>query len=97
MAIQMPQMQLRFDGTMGFPGGLVDGGETPEQAASREIREVFYSSVDHKIGNYTCQETGYTGLDLELLPSDHVVTHVSDITNFCLHFFAKQVCHTHTI
>lgn len=34
------QMQLRFDGTMGFPGGLVEVGETPEQAASRELREV---------------------------------------------------------
>lgn len=38
------QMQLRFDGTMGFPGGLVDVGETPEQAASREIREVCIRS-----------------------------------------------------
>lgn len=38
-------MQLRYDGTMGFPGGLVDVGETPEQAASREIREVCPSGT----------------------------------------------------
>lgn len=37
------------------------------------------------------QETGYDGAELEVLPSDHVVTHVSDVTKFCLHFFAKQV------
>lgn len=32
-------MQLRFDGTLGFPGGEVDQGETPEEAASREMAE----------------------------------------------------------
>lgn len=38
-------MQLRFDGTMGFPGGLVEDGETPEQAAGRELREVRPSCI----------------------------------------------------
>ncbi|CAI8007586.1 U8 snoRNA-decapping enzyme [Geodia barretti] len=36
-------MQLRFDGTLGFPGGMVDSGETPETAAGRELAEVYYS------------------------------------------------------
>ena len=38
-------MQLRFDGTLGFPGGMVDGKETPEQAASRELKEVSISLI----------------------------------------------------
>lgn len=33
------QMQIRFDGTLGFPGGMVDKGETPEEAVSRELAE----------------------------------------------------------
>ncbi len=32
-------MQMRFDGTLGFPGGEVDQGETPEEAVSRELAE----------------------------------------------------------
>ena len=36
----MLQMQMRFDGTLGFPGGELEEGETPEEAASREVREV---------------------------------------------------------
>ena len=32
-------MQMRFDGTLGFPGGVVDEGESPEEAVSRELSE----------------------------------------------------------
>ncbi|CAH1400209.1 unnamed protein product [Nezara viridula] len=32
-------MQMRFDGHLGFPGGLVDEGETPEEAVTREMEE----------------------------------------------------------
>lgn len=34
-------MQMRFDGTLGFGGGIVDPGETPEEAVNRELSEEF--------------------------------------------------------
>ncbi len=51
-------MQLRFDGTLGFPGGLVDPGETLEEAATREMREELGGGVtirreDHVISSYS--------------------------------------------
>ena len=30
---------MRFDGYLGFPGGLVDPGETPVEAVNRELKE----------------------------------------------------------
>lgn len=35
------KMQMRFDGTLGFAGGIVDAGETPEEAVNRELSEEF--------------------------------------------------------
>ena len=32
-------MQLRFDGTLGFHGGMIDPEETPEGAVNRELAE----------------------------------------------------------
>ena len=32
-------MHLRFDGRLGFPGGLIDQGEDIEEALNREIQE----------------------------------------------------------
>ena len=33
------QMQMRFDGTLGFAGGVLDEGETPEHCVTREFLE----------------------------------------------------------
>ena len=33
------QMQMRFDGTLGFPGGVIDEGESPEKCVTREFLE----------------------------------------------------------
>ena len=32
-------MHLRFDGRLGFPGGIIDHGENIEEALNREISE----------------------------------------------------------
>ena len=32
-------MQMRFDGLIGFPGGLVDPGEDVVQGLNRELKE----------------------------------------------------------
>lgn len=69
------QMQLRFDGTLGFPGGIVDSGETPECSVTREFVE----------------EVGVAAGDIAFTDKDYIVTHVSDHTHFCLHFFAREV------
>ena len=73
--IMLLQMQLRFDGTLGFIGGEVDKGETPEEACAREC----------------CEELGISSTSLSISPNDHVSTEYSDHSNFCLHFYAKQV------
>ncbi|XP_035825269.1 U8 snoRNA-decapping enzyme-like [Aplysia californica] len=39
-------MQMRFDGVLGFPGGLVDEGETPVEAVNREMKEEICLDLD---------------------------------------------------
>jgi U8 snoRNA-decapping enzyme len=40
------QMQMRFDGVLGFPGGLIEKGEDPVVGLNREMEE--------EIGLVTC-------------------------------------------
>ena len=68
-------MQVRFDGTLGFPGGMVDEGETPEVAVNREM----------------CEELGCSPDSCIILETDHVMLQVSHKTQFCLHSYAKQI------
>lgn len=68
-------MQVRFDGTLGFPGGIVDPGESPESAVGREVAE----------------EMGCDPGLIKFTKDDHVISHCSEHTHFCLHFFAKEV------
>ena len=64
-------------GEVCFPGGRVEGDETPEEAALREICEellvtpeqvrilaplnAFYSSTDQNISAFVCRLEGYQG------------------------------------
>ena len=68
-------MQVRFDGTLGFPGGNIDKGETPEVAVNREM----------------CEELGCSPDICVILETDHVLSQVSYKTHFCLHFYVKQI------
>lgn len=77
------QMQLRFDGRMGFPGGFVDDFEDLETAINREVVE----------------ELGETTNPVNITKENYVISHLYeeyvselDITKkLCLHFFAKSV------
>ncbi|KAL8621360.1 hypothetical protein ACOMHN_053381 [Nucella lapillus] len=68
-------MQMRYDGVLGFPGGLVDKGEDPVHGLNREMEE--------EIG----LETGKHGFTVE----DHVETAVHQRKKLVLHFFAKEI------
>ena len=37
--ISLGQIQVQFDGTLGFSGGMADDGETPGEAVTRELVE----------------------------------------------------------
>ncbi len=60
---------------LGFPGGVVDEGETPQQAVTREFKE----------------EVGCDDGMVTITTADHICTHYSHHTRLCLHFFAKEV------
>ncbi|XP_071178544.1 U8 snoRNA-decapping enzyme-like [Mytilus edulis] len=68
-------MQMRFDGLIGFPGGLVDPGENPLDGVNRELEE--------EIGLDLCKH--------KLQDSDQVVSFVNKRKNLVLHFYGKEV------
>lgn len=69
------QMQMRFDGLIGFPGGGVDPGESPVDAVNREIRE----------------EIGWTEINGPVSEGDYQFTHADDQNKLVLHFYATEV------
>nr|XP_018900102.1 PREDICTED: uncharacterized protein LOC109032434 [Bemisia tabaci]XP_018900103.1 PREDICTED: uncharacterized protein LOC109032434 [Bemisia tabaci]XP_018900104.1 PREDICTED: uncharacterized protein LOC109032434 [Bemisia tabaci]XP_018900105.1 PREDICTED: uncharacterized protein LOC109032434 [Bemisia tabaci] len=68
-------MQMRFDGYIGFPGGLVDSGEDQITALNRELLE----EMNLDTSTYKVTE------------ENHIVSHYSTKKNICLHFYALEV------
>ncbi|KAF8564903.1 hypothetical protein P879_01671 [Paragonimus westermani] len=69
-------MQLRFDGSVGFPGGLIDPGD--ESVVTGLNREVV-------------EEMGYNLPELAFTNDDFVVAHYCPRSHHVLYFFAKPV------
>jgi U8 snoRNA-decapping enzyme len=69
-------MQMRFDGHLGFPGGLVDAEEDPTLAVNRELSEELYSS----------RESLFSVEDSDLL----AVHHSAD-KDLLLYFYVKEL------
>ncbi|KAK6176334.1 hypothetical protein SNE40_014637 [Patella caerulea] len=68
-------MQMRFDGVLGFPGGLVDAGENPAAALNREmIEEINIDTSKHYFDD-----------------KDHLVSYLHEEKNLVLHFYTKKV------
>ena len=71
-------MQMRFDGTLGFPGGGVDKGpnEHPVDGLNRELQE----EINLDLERFGLQH-----------PEHHVISHVLHRRKIVLHFYAKEV------
>lgn len=71
----MFQMQMRFDGYLGFPGGLVDPDEDHVLALNREMQE----EMNLDLNKHSVKK------------ENHVVSHYSKSKKLCLHFYALEV------
>lgn len=69
-------MQMRFDGYLGFPGGLVDPGEDPLTGLNRELVE----EVGVDLASFPA-----------VVAADHVVTHWHPGSQLTLGFYAKKL------
>ncbi|XP_045125620.1 U8 snoRNA-decapping enzyme-like [Portunus trituberculatus] len=68
-------MQLRFDGTFGFPGGLISEGEDVVEGLNRELME----------------EIAWNPTVAPVTWNDYYNTQVDSPHNLVLHFFIKQL------
>ena len=69
------QMQMRFDGLIGFPGGLVDPGEDLLTALNRELHE----EIGLDLQKFSFEE------------DSHVLSCYHEKKNLVLHFYAKDL------
>lgn len=68
-------MQMRFDGLLGFPGGLVDPGEDPVAGLNRELHE----EIDLDLSLYSFKD------------DHHLVTFLQEKKKLVLHFYIQEV------
>ena len=68
-------MQMRFDGYLGFPGGLIDAGENIVDGLNRELAEEI--GLDLEKHRFTMKE--------------HRMTHINKSSNLILHFFGLKI------
>ena len=69
---------MRFDGTLGFPGSILDKGETLEITVNREMGEQLGCSIDK----------------FAVKPTDHLfskILHNLKHGKNCLHSYAKEI------
>ncbi|THD20362.1 Nudix (Nucleoside diphosphate linked moiety X)-type motif 16 [Fasciola hepatica] len=69
-------MQMRFDGCLGFPGGLVD----PED-----------NSIEDGLNREITEEMGASSPALFFSRNDFAFKHLSKSTNYLLYFYVKRV------
>nr|CAD7449427.1 unnamed protein product [Timema bartmani] len=69
------KMQMRFDGYIGFPGGLIDDGESVVQGLNRELVEEMNLDI----------------VKFPVKDDDFVTAHFCPNKNICLNFYAKEV------
>ncbi|VVC35970.1 NUDIX hydrolase domain,NUDIX hydrolase domain-like,Zinc finger, C2CH-type,NUDIX hydrolase, conserved [Cinara cedri] len=68
-------MQLRYDGYLGFPGGLIDSGEDIINAVNREMSEEMNLNTCIHLVSY----------------DDYVISHWSEKKKIALHFYKLKV------
>lgn len=68
-------MQVRFDGYIGFPGGVIDEGEDAVFALNRELMEEMHLDLTK----------------FSVKPTDHVISHYNLKTGLKLYFYALEV------
>ena len=68
-------MNMRFDGYIGFPGGVVEKGESICEGLKRELKE----------------EIGLDIAECETSELQHMMSHVVHRTKLCLHFYVMKV------
>jgi len=74
-------MQLRYDGFLGFPGGLIDAGEDIVNAVNREMsEEMNLDTTIHSVND-----------------EDYVISHWSEKKKLVLHFYKLKVTMTELI
>jgi len=60
-------MHLRFDGRLGFPGGLIDPGENVEEALNREVSE--------EMGEGNKEVTAENWIETNFCSTDNILLH----------------------